>query len=40
MAIISRFEDLDIWQKAREYNKKVYAITLYDLFAKDFRFRD
>lgn len=40
MATINRFEDLDIWQKAREYDKKIFAITLYDLFSKDFRFKD
>ncbi len=40
MATISRFEDLDIWRKSREYNKKVYAITLYDPFSKDYRFKD
>ena len=35
-----RFEDLDIWKQSRELCKDVYKITNYELFNKDFRFRD
>ena len=34
------FEDLEIWQQARYLSKEVYEITNYELFNKDFRFRD
>lgn len=40
MANIKQFEDLEIWQMSRELCKDVYRITNYDLFNKDFRFRD
>ena len=35
-----RFEDLDLWRESREFCKDIYKITRYDLFNKDFRFRD
>ena len=38
--IIKRFEDLEIWQKARELCKVVYEITSTDPFNHDYRFRD
>ena len=34
------FEDLEIWQQARCLCKEIYIITNFDLFNKDFRFRD
>ena len=37
---IERFEDLEIWQEARELCKFVFSITLSDAFKKDFKFRD
>ena len=37
---IRRFEDLEIWQEARELCKIVYDITSRDHFNKDFKFRD
>ena len=37
---IERFEDLQIWQEARELSKLVFVITSKEPFAKDFRFRD
>jgi len=40
MATIKCFEDLKIWQMSREFCKDVYRITGYELFAKDYRFRD
>jgi len=39
MATIKRFEDLEIWQIARELAKKVKRLTETELFSKDFRFR-
>jgi four helix bundle protein len=35
-----RFEDLEVWMLAREMCKEIYRITNYELFNKDFRFRD
>jgi four helix bundle protein len=35
-----QFEDLEIWQQSRELCKNIYRITYYELFSKDFRFRD
>ncbi len=40
MATIKRFEDLEIWQKARAFCKKIFRITNYENFSKDFRLRD
>ncbi|MEA1887524.1 MAG: four helix bundle protein [Bacteroidota bacterium] len=37
---IKRFEDLEIWQEARELCKYVYEITSKKPFCNDFRFRD
>jgi len=35
-----QFEDLEIWKQSRELCKDIYKITNYELFNKDFRFRD
>jgi four helix bundle protein len=35
-----RFEDLEIWEQSRTFCKNIYKITNYELFNKDFRFRD
>ena len=35
-----QFEDLEIWKQSRELCKIIYKITNYELFNKDFRFRD
>jgi four helix bundle protein len=40
MATIKKFEDLQIWQLARELSKAVFELTMKESFAKDFRFRD
>ena len=40
MATIRRFEDLEIWQKARVFCKKIFGITNYEKFSKDFRLKD
>jgi len=37
---IKRFEDLEIWQEARELCKIVYEITSTGPFSNDFKFRD
>ena len=37
---IERFEDLEIWQEARELCKYTFSITSSQPFNKDFRFRD
>lgn len=37
---VSRFEDLEVWQLARELYKFVFEITNIPPFANDFRFRD
>ena len=34
------FEELEIWKLSREFCKDIYKITRYELFNKDFRFRD
>jgi four helix bundle protein len=40
MAMISRFEDMQAWQEARQLVKVVYKITSLGMFAKDFGLRD
>jgi four helix bundle protein len=35
-----QFEDLEIWQHSRSLCKEIYRITNYELFNRDFRFRD
>ena len=40
MATINRFEDIIGWQKARQLNTSIYAITAQGAFAKDFGLRD
>ena len=37
---ITRFEDLEIWQEARELSRLVFEITSKEPFVNDFRFRD
>ncbi len=37
---ITRFEDLDVWQRARELTKLVYKITKFDTFNQDQRLRN
>jgi four helix bundle protein len=38
--IIKRFEELEIWQEARELSKLVFKLTSKEPFASDYRFRD
>jgi four helix bundle protein len=40
MATIKRFEDLEVWQMAREQAKEVYKLTLEDGFNRDFSIRN
>ena len=40
MAGISRFEDLEAWQQARELTRRVYEESRTVLFSKDFALRD
>jgi len=37
---IENFEDLEVWQLARELSKYVYKMTLLDPFCHDFKLRD
>jgi len=40
MATITRFEDLEIWQLARELSKEVYDLTFIEPIKSDFRLKD
>lgn len=40
MGTISRFEDLEIWKKARVFSKEVFELTLQNGFEKDFSLRN
>ncbi|GAB3429030.1 four helix bundle protein [Niabella aquatica] len=39
MATIEKFEDLDIWKKARELSLKIFEIISRGLFVNDYRFK-
>ncbi|RAI89483.1 four helix bundle protein [Algoriphagus yeomjeoni] len=40
MATITRFEDLDIWNKAREYCKDIFDLTQLEGFKNDFSLKN
>jgi len=40
MAKIEKFEDIQVWQKARELNNLIYDVTKNSHFLKDFSLRD
>lgn len=40
MATIRKFEDLEVWQKARELCKLIYPLTLQGTFARDYKLID
>lgn len=40
MATIQRFEDLEIWKKARTLSQRIYPLTFSKPIAEDFRFKD
>lgn len=37
---IEQFEDLEVWQEARKFAKKIFEISKKDPFVNDFRLRD
>ena len=40
MASVEKFEDLDVWKKAREITRSIYAASSSEKFAKDFALRN
>lgn len=40
MAKINSFEDLQVWQAARELSNEIYSLTLTNGFSKDFSLKD
>ena len=40
MPTIQKFEDLKVWQKARELNQAIYPLTFKEPISLDFRFKD
>lgn len=40
MSTIHRFEDLEVWQKAREICKYIFILTCRDPFSKDYSLKD
>lgn len=40
MATIRKFEDLDIWQLARQLSKEIKLLTDLDAFSKEFKLKD
>ncbi len=40
MATIHKFEDLEIWQKARLLSQKIYPLTFISPIKEDFRYKD
>jgi four helix bundle protein len=40
MATIQKFEDLEVWQKARVVAGKIYKLTFIDPITSDFRLKD
>ncbi len=40
MATIQKFEDLEIWQKARLLSQKIYPLTFKEPISLDFRLKD
>ncbi len=40
MPTIQKFEDLKVWQKARELSQKIYSLTFLEPIVSDFRFKD
>ncbi len=38
--IIKKFEDLEIWQEARELSRLIFKLTSLEPFKSDYRFRD
>lgn len=40
MATITKFEDLEVWQLARELSKEIYALTFTEPIKSDYRLKD
>ena len=40
MATITKFEDLEIWQLARELSKEIYSLTFIEPIKSDYRLKD
>lgn len=40
MATLQRFEDLEVWQKARGLAAWIYQLTFIEPISKDFRMKD
>ncbi len=40
MATIKSFEDLEVWQFARELSKKIYSLTFIEPIKSDYRLKD
>lgn len=40
MGTAKSFEELKVWQMSRDFCKDIFRITSYELFSKEFRFRD
>jgi four helix bundle protein len=40
MATIKSFEEIEAWQKARVFSKRIYQLTLTGSFAKDYSLKD
>ncbi|GMQ26718.1 four helix bundle protein [Algoriphagus sp. oki45] len=40
MGTFSRFEDLEIWKKARLFSKEIFELTLIENFEKDFSLKN
>jgi len=40
MATITKFEDLEVWQLARELSKDIYSLTFIEPIKNDFRLKD
>ncbi len=40
MGTINRFEDLEIWKKARLFSKEIWELTLINGFEKDFSLKN
>lgn len=40
MATIRKFEDLDVWQLARQLSKEIKLLTDLDAFSKEFKLKD
>ena len=40
MATITKFEDLEVWQLARELSKKIHSLTFIEPIKSDYRLKD